>query len=143
MIRRVVGLLSRLFKRPPSIAHYAALLAGLLLLPHMLGQQLRRITQHIDRLKQSPGGLMLDRVSAGLPVAEMEKIRESLNGYQARLVDVHSSLDQKNRELWEMAHHDALTGARNRRAFDKYWHDDVLSADRTTGPLRVITGRLF
>ena len=34
------------------------------LLLHMLGQPLRRITQHIDRLKQSPGGLMLDRVSA-------------------------------------------------------------------------------
>ena len=58
-----------------------------------------------------------------LPVAEMETVRESLSGYQARLIDVHSSLDQKNRELWEMAHHDALTGAKNRRAFEKYWHD--------------------
>ncbi len=40
------------------------LLIMLPLLLHMLGQPLRRITQHIDRLKQSPGGLMLDRVSA-------------------------------------------------------------------------------
>jgi diguanylate cyclase (GGDEF)-like protein len=34
---------------------------------------------------------------------------------------MHSSLDQKNQELWLMAHHDPLTGVLNRRAYDDDW----------------------
>jgi diguanylate cyclase (GGDEF)-like protein len=33
---------------------------------------------------------------------------------------VRSTLEEKGHELWEMAHHDALTGAKNRRAFDEF-----------------------
>jgi len=32
-------------------------------------------------------------------------------------------LDRKNRALWKLAHHDALTGMLNRRAFDRDWND--------------------
>jgi len=81
---------------------------------------LRAITAHIDRLKASPGGLMLDELAGVLPVAETEKIRESLNEYQSRLADVHSTLEEKSEELWVMAHHDAVSGTNNRRAFDEY-----------------------
>ncbi|WP_018169807.1 MULTISPECIES: bifunctional diguanylate cyclase/phosphodiesterase [unclassified Thioalkalivibrio] len=90
-------------------------------LAYLIVRPLRDISGHVDRLRESAGGLVLERVGGLLPVAETEKIRESLNSYQARLQDVHSSLEEKNREFWRIAHHDALTGVRNRRAFDEYW----------------------
>ena len=86
----------------------------------MIVRPLQAITTHIDRLKGSPGGLMLDDLAGVLPISETEKIRESLNEYQSQLIDVHTSLEEKSQELWAMAHHDALTGTRNRRAFDEY-----------------------
>ena len=90
------------------------------LLVFMIVRPLRAISTHIDRLKDSPGGLMLDNLAGVLPISETEKIRESLNEYQSQLIDVHSSLEEKSQELWAMVHHDALTGTRNRRAFDEY-----------------------
>ncbi len=86
----------------------------------LIVRPLRAISGHIDKLKVSPGGLMLEELGGVLPIAETEKIRESLNDYQSRLTDVHSSLEEKSLELWTLAHHDALTGAKNRRAFDEY-----------------------
>ncbi len=86
----------------------------------LIVRPLRAISAHIDRLKSSPGGLMLGDLAGILPIAETEKIRHSLNEYQSQLIDVHSSLEEKSQQLWEMAHHDALTGAKNRRAFDEF-----------------------
>jgi diguanylate cyclase (GGDEF)-like protein len=90
------------------------------LLVYLIARPLRAISAHIDRLTESPGGLMLDELGGLLPIAETEKIRHSLNAYQDQLVDVHSTLEEKSEELWIMAHHDPLTGARNRRAYDEY-----------------------
>ena len=92
-------------------------------LVYLIVRPLRAISTHIDRLKDSPGGLILENLAGILPIAETEKIRASLNAYQSQLLDVHSSLEEKSQELWEMAHHDALTGARNRRAFDEFMHN--------------------
>lgn len=89
----------------------------------LIVRPLRRISQHIDRLKHASGGLVLDHLGGVMQVLETEKIRRSLNDYQNRLADVHSSLEEKSRELWELAHHDALTGVQNRRAFDEYWQN--------------------
>ena len=86
----------------------------------LIVRPLRAISTHVDRLKGSPGGLMLEKLAGVLPVAETEKIRESLNEYQEQLVDVHSTLEEKSQELWTMAHHDPLTGAKNRRAYDEF-----------------------
>lgn len=86
----------------------------------LIVRPLRAISTHIDRLKSSPGGLILEDLAGILPIAETEKIRESLNEYQSRLVNVHSSLEEKSQELYAMAHHDALTGAKNRRAYDEF-----------------------
>ncbi|MDJ0739801.1 MAG: GGDEF and EAL domain-containing protein [Gammaproteobacteria bacterium] len=88
----------------------------------LIVRPLRAISTHIDRLKDSPGGLVLGDLAGILPIAETEKIRESLNAYQGQLVDVHSTLEEKSQELWAMAHHDALTGAKNRRAFEEFMH---------------------
>jgi hypothetical protein len=60
----------------------------------LIVRPLRAISAHIDRLKDSPGGLMLDSLGGVLPIAEMEKIRESLNVYQSQLTDVHTSLEE-------------------------------------------------
>jgi diguanylate cyclase (GGDEF)-like protein len=109
----------------------------LLLFPSLvflIVRPLRAISAHIDRLKGSPGGLMLEELAGVLPIAETEKIRASLNDYQARLVDVHSTLEEKSQELWAMAHHDALTGAKNRRAFDEFMQNlPTLLGDRHPG----------
>jgi diguanylate cyclase (GGDEF)-like protein len=100
----------------------------------LIVRPLRAISTHIDRLKDSPGGLMLENLAGVLPIAETEKIRESLNAYQDQLSDVHSSLEEKSQELWLMAHHDALTGARNRRAFDEFMQNlPELLGDRDLG----------
>lgn len=86
----------------------------------LIVRPLRAISTHIDRLKGSSGGLMLEDLAGILPIAETEKIRESLNAYQSQLVDVHSDLEEKSQELWAMAHHDAVTGTKNRRAFEEF-----------------------
>lgn len=100
----------------------------------LIVRPLRAISTHIDRLKSSPGGLMLDQLAGVLPIAETEKIRASLNEYQSRLVDVHTTLEEKSQELWVMAHHDALTGAKNRRAFDEFMQNlPALLGDRHPG----------
>ena len=104
-------------------------------LVYLIVRPLRHISGHIDRLRQSSGGLVLERVGGVLPIAETEKIRESLNSYQARLMDVHSSLEEKNREFWRIAHHDALTGVRNRRAFEESWDTLPRLATRHTYPV--------
>ncbi|MGD1984615.1 MAG: bifunctional diguanylate cyclase/phosphodiesterase [Chromatiaceae bacterium] len=103
-----------------SIIFAAMALTLFAALVFLIVRPLRAIASHVDRLKASPGGLMLGELAGVLPVAETEKIRESLNEYQSRLLDVHSSLEEKSHELWTLAHHDALTGARNRRAFDEF-----------------------
>lgn len=119
MSEAVSGLLSG------SILNLSVILGifALLLFPalvFLIVRPLRAISTHIDRLKSSPGGLMLEDLAGVLPIAETEKIRASLNEYQSRLVDVHTSLEEKSQELWTMAHHDPLTGAKNRRAYDEF-----------------------
>lgn len=102
---------------------FALALFGLVLVPalvYLIVRPLRAISRHIDRLKDSPGGLVLDEPGGLLPIAETEKVRLSLNEYQGQLVDVHTTLEEKSRELWAMAHHDPLTGVKNRRAYDEY-----------------------
>ncbi len=107
----VTGLLSG------AIVKLSIILGGFALtlfpaLVFLIVRPLRAISSHIDRLKDSPGGLILDELAGVVPIAETEKIRLSLNEYQSQLLEVHSSLEEKSQELWTMAHHDALTGTR-------------------------------
>ena len=87
----------------------------------LLARPLRHLSEHIDNLKQSQGGLILEKFPFALPVIELEKTRQSLNDYQYQLDKAHGRLDEKNKELWDLAHHDPLTALLNRRAFDNDW----------------------
>lgn len=92
-----------------------------LALSTLLAKPLLRLSQHIDTLRDGRDGLILESLGGGLPVKELEKVRNSLNDYQHELEVMHTSLDQKNTELWTMAHRDPLTGVFNRRCFDEDW----------------------
>jgi diguanylate cyclase (GGDEF)-like protein len=92
-----------------------------LLLSSVLSEPLRRLSLHIDELRKGRGGLLAQNYTRSLPVAELEKVRISLNDYQSKLEEMHLSLNEKNDELWQLAHHDPLTGIYNRRGFEEDW----------------------
>jgi len=120
-------------------------LAGLallfyLMLASLLAAPLRRLSLHIDALREGKGGLLAENFSRSLPVAELEKVRHSLNDYQNQLEQMHHSLNEKNDELWTQAHHDPLTGIYNRRGFEEDW-EHVLSV--STGHRLEVTMILF
>jgi diguanylate cyclase (GGDEF)-like protein len=54
-------------------------------------------------------------------VRELQSLHSTLCDYHAELRTLHEDLDRKNAELWHIAHIDALTGVRNRRAFEEDW----------------------
>lgn len=92
-----------------------------LLLSSVLSAPLRRLSLHIDQLRRGGGGLLTKQYTRSLPMAELEKVRISLNDYQTKLEEMHLSLNEKNDELWQLAHHDPLTGIYNRRGFEEDW----------------------
>jgi len=91
------------------------------MLSSVLSEPLRRLSLHIDALRKGQGGLLSKSYTRNLPLAELEKVRISLNDYQSKLEEMHLSLNQKNNELWQLAHHDPLTGIYNRRGFEEDW----------------------
>jgi len=93
------------------------------LVTFLIARPLSRISQHIDHLKNDTADQEPPDFGRMLAISELEKVNDSLNEYHSKLFDVHTSLDDKNKELWTMAHHDALTGALNRRAFDDHWRN--------------------
>ncbi len=103
----VIGLLSLLFY---------------ILMVQVLGRPLRNISRYIDQL-HSRDGEPVEPPKSLLPIAELEKVRSSLLAYDADLRKAQQDLGRKNQALWKLAHHDALTGMMNRRAFDRDWNE--------------------
>ncbi|MCW8827216.1 MAG: bifunctional diguanylate cyclase/phosphodiesterase [Gammaproteobacteria bacterium] len=102
------------------------LLVTIMLYPmvaYLIARPLRQLNRHIDHLRESPESLTLASYGSRMPIAELEKVRLSLNEYHTQLYDAHGILDEKNQKLETMAYHDALTGALNRRAFDEQWRN--------------------
>ncbi|MCU7837338.1 MAG: GGDEF and EAL domain-containing protein [gamma proteobacterium symbiont of Taylorina sp.] len=91
------------------------------LLSFFLSRPMRKISSYIDTLNSNPEFQYVPKLNTKFHIQELEKISNSLAQYQNKLQVVYSNLDEKNKELWEMAHHDALTGALNRRAFEEKW----------------------
>ncbi len=95
-------------------------LAQLLFFSFLVRRPLAGLGRFLQRLRRGePAGTAA--VGRPLPVAELEEIRSSLEEYHRQLESARSSLDERNRELWELAHKDPLTGAWNRRAFERDW----------------------
>lgn len=92
-----------------------------MMLSSVLSAPLRRLSLHIDALRKGQGGLLAKNYTRSLPLAELEKVRLSLNDYQNKLEEMHLNLSEKNDELWQLAHHDPLTGIYNRRGFEEDW----------------------
>jgi len=106
-----------------TIINLASIIALLCLLfywlfTYLFSQPISRIARHLDRLREENAGVLNADLQPFLQVREIEKVRVSLNNYRTSLAEAQSSLDLKNRELWEQAHHDSLTGMLNRRAFE-------------------------
>ena len=93
------------------------------LLVYVLGKPLLEISEYIDKLLYENPGSLKGGVNRAFKVAELEKVRISLNKYHSDLEKAHIDLDEKNQELWQLAHHDTLTGMLNRRAFEAEWHN--------------------
>ncbi|MDD5329360.1 MAG: bifunctional diguanylate cyclase/phosphodiesterase [Sulfuricella sp.] len=96
-------------------------IAFFFILHSLLAAPLRSLSLHIDTLRAGRSTLLQEGFSHSLPVAELEKVRMSLNDYQNQLENMHRSLNEKNDELWLLAHRDPLTGIFNRRCFEDDW----------------------
>jgi diguanylate cyclase (GGDEF)-like protein len=93
------------------------------LLVYLLGKPLLEISEYIDKLLYENPGSLKDDINQSFQVAELEKVKSSLIKYHSDLEKAHIDLDEKNQELWQLAHHDTLTGMLNRRAYEAEWHN--------------------
>ena len=88
-----------------------------------VGRMVRKIPVLVKTLREKgvePAQDLLQRPEH-FRIRELEMAEQSLLEYHTELSSANASLDEKNQELWSLAHRDVLTGAQNRRAFDAYW----------------------
>jgi diguanylate cyclase (GGDEF)-like protein len=109
-----------------TLRNFAVLATIMLVIAYILAARLlhaplRRLTRHINILREGKLALYYSDLNRPLHVEELETLRVSLNEYQSQLNEMHTNLDQKNQELWSLAHNDPLTGIANRRAYEQEW----------------------
>jgi len=102
------------------------------LLVYIVSVPINGITEFILKLRSTPDINHGCEFKGFFQVRELSEVCDSLFHYHSDLYDTHAVLDQKNKALWDQAHHDALTGVFNRRAFDDQWQNlnDLLSEQR-------------
>lgn len=83
---------------------------------------LNRISRDIDSLKDASGSAHeLIPLERPMRIQELENVRRSFSEYHEKLALLHQDLERSSRDFFDQAHHDALTGAYNRRAFNEDW----------------------
>ncbi len=106
-----------------------AALAGILsliifpLAARIMSRPILRLAQQVDSLREHPREPVAQTFQKPLLINELDKIRQSINDYHNQLNDISSTLYERTRQLQDLTHHDPLTGARSRSAFDEYWHE--------------------
>lgn len=109
-----------------TLRDYFLLFAGALFLFYWITtttfiKPLKRLDKYLAELRRGQrAGRNGDDADLS-PVKEMVTLQRSLNEYQDELDVAQSRLDRQNVELWQLAHHDPLTGVSNRLAFDEDW----------------------
>jgi len=93
------------------------------LMVYMISKPILGVSRYIDELRLDNPVDKSKVIPSRFSVAEVEKIRNSLDVYHADLGKATTDLDEKNKELWVLAHHDSLTGVLNRRAFENEWNN--------------------
>ena len=102
------------------------------LLVYIISKPINSISDYLEKLRISPGYNDDFKYQNFFEVKELQNVSQSLRSYHSELFDTNAILDEKNKALWDQAHHDALTGAYNRRAFDDQWENlnDLLAEHR-------------
>lgn len=112
-----------------------AALFAYIMITSLVTRPLRTLAKSIDALREGQGAILGDSYKQLWPVLELEQLRNAFNDYQTRLEDMHLNLEGKNKELWNLAHFDPLTGVYNRRAFEEDWNR--LSTRAMTSPFKL------
>lgn len=115
-----------------------AALFGYFLITFLVTRPLRKLASSIDSLREGHGAVLNRSYARFWPVYELEQLRNAFNDYQTRLEEMHLSLEGKNKELWNLAHFDPLTGIYNRRAFEEDWNRVLAYAETHPSTLAFI-----
>ena len=114
-----------------AVAVLLAVALGSLLLDRLVVRPLRRLSAQIDTMRDASLSNPAQRLeSLPLPILELENVRKSFSDYQGRLATLHQDLQRTNKDFFDQARQDALTGIFNRRAFDEDWREGVLDRRR-------------
>lgn len=131
-----VATLHRIFRHAYGrqiLVTFLVLVAAAWLIHRILVRPLRLISEDIDALQTAGGSLLSsERVMGPVPIRELHNVRGSFNDYQSRLAELHTNLEKSNRDFYDQARRDALSGAFNRRAFEEDWQD-VANSEQCRG----------
>ncbi len=105
---------------------------------HMVGRNVQHVLEVVAALRTGDGTHLSASEEGVLKIRELEMAEQSLLDYHRELSQMNDALDEKNRELWNLAHLDALTGAQNRRAFEHFWNTLQSLAERDQRSMRLM-----
>ncbi len=108
------------------------------LLLYLAGRQAHRLTLIVNALRQPDGRVPVFGPAGVLRIRDLDEAEQALLSYHRELSQARERLDEKNRELWGLAHLDALTGAQNRRAFEHFWQTLQSLGDRQRRTMRLM-----
>ena len=130
LVLRLILLLGVLVLLPTMILMYFFM--------HVVGRNVQHVPEVVAALRKGESPHLSVLEGSVLKIRELEMVEQSLLDYHRELSQVNDALDEKNRELWNLAHLDALTGAQNRRAFEHFWNTLQSLAERDQRSMRLM-----